>query len=91
MTYLDENPQEVKNASYYRRQVKKLEEELRLLNADADRYRWLRAQHWSDSELSVVSDPKKHVRIGTYCPSGELLDEAIDNARTVSTDGVRYD
>lgn len=27
MSYLDENPQEVKNAAYYRRQVKKLEED----------------------------------------------------------------
>ena len=31
MTYLDENPQKVKNAAYYRRQVKRLEEENKLL------------------------------------------------------------
>jgi len=45
---------------------------------DAERYRWLRAQHWSESAIAVVSDPKQNVRLGAYCPSDTLLDEAID-------------
>ena len=48
------------------------------LHADAERYRWLRKQHWSDSQLAVVSNPKENVRLGTYCPSEEQLDAAID-------------
>ena len=48
------------------------------LHADAERYRWLRKQHWSDSQLAVVSSPKENVRLGTYCPSEGLLDAAID-------------
>lgn len=47
---------------------------------DAMRYRWLRAQNWNDSEFCVVQDPKRTVRIGTFCPSNELLDAAIDDS-----------
>jgi hypothetical protein len=47
---------------------------------DAARYRWLREQHWSESAMAVVAYPKQNVRPGTYCPSGELLDSAIDAA-----------
>ncbi len=47
---------------------------------DAERYRWLRAQHWSDSNVCVVSNPRETVRLGTQCPSNELLDEFIDAA-----------
>lgn len=50
------------------------------LHKDAERYRWLRAQHWSESALVVISDPKQNLRLGVYCPSGDLLDEAIDAA-----------
>lgn len=47
---------------------------------DAMRYRWLRAQHWGDSNLCVVKDPKDAVKLGRYCPSGGWLDAAIDDA-----------
>lgn len=51
---------------------------------DAARYRWLRKQHWNDAAIAVVADPKKNVRLGTYCPSEELLDAAIDAAMLVA-------
>lgn len=54
------------------------------LEINAERYVWLRAQHWDTSALAVVSDPKRNVRLGTYCPSEELLDAAIDAARARS-------
>jgi len=47
---------------------------------DAERYRWLRAQHWSDSPLCVVADPKDAVKMARCCPSGDLLDIAVDDA-----------
>lgn len=47
---------------------------------DAERYRWLRKQHWSDSHLAVVYAPKDSVKLGRNCPSLELLDESIDDA-----------
>jgi hypothetical protein len=50
------------------------------LLADAIRYRWLRKQHWDHSAMAVVSDPKENVRLGTYCPSDDRLDAAIDEA-----------
>lgn len=53
------------------------------LELDAARYRWLRDQHWSEAAVAVVSDPKQNVRLGAYCPSGDLLDAAIDAALKV--------
>lgn len=48
-------------------------------NKDAERYRWLREQHWStDGTLAVVCDPTHSVYPGSDCPSGGRLDEAID-------------
>jgi hypothetical protein len=47
---------------------------------DAERYRWLRAQHHSESTLCVVTDPKKSVKLGMDCPSQERLDSIIDKA-----------
>lgn len=47
---------------------------------DAERYRWLRAQHWNDSLLAVVADPKDAVKLGHDCPSLDRLDAAIDAA-----------
>tara|TARA_R110000868_G_scaffold362022_1_gene624065 strand:- start:194 stop:433 length:240 start_codon:yes stop_codon:yes gene_type:complete len=55
-------------------------EEIALLREDAERYRWLREQHWDDSVLCVTTHPKQNLRLGAYCPSGELLDAAIDAA-----------
>lgn len=47
---------------------------------DADRYRWLREQHWSESKLCVVKEPSDAVKIGYSCPSLGMLDEEIDAA-----------
>lgn len=47
---------------------------------DAERYRWLRAQHWNNADLCVVANPKVAVRLGHDCPSLERLDAAIDAA-----------
>ena len=47
---------------------------------DAQRYRWLREQHWSNSDICCVDEPKQNVRLGGTCPSGDLLDSAIDAA-----------
>ena len=50
------------------------------LGADAERYRWLRSQHWNESDMVVACHPKKSVKLGFDCPSGERLDHAIDAA-----------
>lgn len=47
---------------------------------DAARYRWLREQHWNESPMVVVCDPKTSVKLGFDCPSSTRLDEAIDAA-----------
>ena len=47
---------------------------------DAERYRWLREQHWSESKLCVVLEPRISVRLGSSCPSLTLLDQAIDQS-----------
>lgn len=56
------------------------------LLVDAIRYRWLREQHWDHSAMAVVSDPKANVRLGTYCPSEDRLDAAIDAAMSASSE-----
>lgn len=47
----------------------------------AERYRWLREQHWDYSSMCVVFNPKTTVKLGTVCPSGIQLDQAIDAER----------
>ena len=47
---------------------------------DAERYRWLREQHWSTDTIAVVLNPKQAVKLGYVCPSDSLLDETIDAA-----------
>lgn len=47
---------------------------------DAERYRWLRSQHWYTGTLAVVRDPKHAIKIGHEAPFGNRLDEAIDAA-----------
>jgi len=54
---------------------------------DARRYRFLRKQHWHESALGVVRDPKKTVKPGTDCPSGSRLDEFIDAALSAEGSG----
>lgn len=48
------------------------------LQKDAERYRKLRALHWSDAELAVVKSPRHNIVLGATCPSGEHLDSLID-------------
>lgn len=62
------------------RQIEQAEARVAELEPDAMRYRFLRSQHWSDGALCVVKDPKRFVRLGAYCPSGEYLDSVIDEA-----------
>ena len=63
------------------RDALKAEVEVEALRADAERYRWLREQHWFDSPICVVVNPKMQLLLGTHCPFGEKLDEKIDAAR----------
>lgn len=56
------------------------EAEMAAMRKDAERYRWLRAQNWSDGLLAVVADPKDAVKLGHDCPSLARLDEQIDAA-----------
>ena len=51
--------------------------EIAALRKNAERYGWLRAQHWNDGLMCVVEDPKKAVKLG---PSLDRLDEQIDAA-----------
>jgi len=45
---------------------------------DAERYRKLRQNHWSESDIAVVCHPRQSVKLGSDCPSGDRLDEIID-------------
>lgn len=47
---------------------------------DAERYRWLRAQHWSDNNIAVVRNPRDAMKLGHDAPSGDRLDAFIDEA-----------
>lgn len=47
---------------------------------DAARYRWLRAQHWTENTLGVVLRPKDNTKLGCFLPFEELLDTTIDAA-----------
>ena len=57
-----------------------VEPDLDAMRKDAERYRWLRSQHWNESGMVVACHPKKSVKLGFDCPSGERLDHAIDAA-----------
>lgn len=58
--------------------IRSLADQVEALQADAERYRFLRIQHWSESEICVVSSPKEAVKLGYDCPSADRLDAAID-------------
>lgn len=62
------------------REMRCLKTENEALRKDAERYRWLRGQHWNESEMAVVCHPKKGVKLGFDCPSEGRLDSAIDFA-----------
>jgi hypothetical protein len=57
-----------------------VEPDLDAMRKDAERYRWLRSRHWNESDMAVACHPKKSVKLGFDCPSGERLDHAIDAA-----------
>lgn len=48
---------------------------------NAERYEWLRQRHWYDSTMCVVLYPKQAVKLAQTCPSHEMLDAMIDDAR----------
>ena len=56
--------------------VAQTEQQPVLLNAR--RYETLRAMHWNDGALAVVANPKANVKLGVDCPSGERLDQMLD-------------
>lgn len=64
------------------REIERLRAERDALRADAVRYRWLRESAYDKRGLCVVDqqDGRNAIRLGTYCPSHELLDAAIDAA-----------
>ena len=62
------------------REMRYLKTENEALRKDAERYRWLRGQNWSQSEMAVVCQPKKAVKLGFDCSSEGRLDSAIDSA-----------
>ena len=47
---------------------------------DQARYHWIRQQNWCDSDMCVVTKPRDNLKLGSYCPSLEFLDDAIDAA-----------
>jgi len=47
---------------------------------DAQRYRWLRNQHWSDNVVGIVRHPGEVLKLGTVCYSDASLDRLIDEA-----------
>ncbi|MCD5994171.1 ead/Ea22-like family protein [Pseudomonas sp. CDFA 602] len=54
------------------------------LRKSADRYEWFRSQHWDSSAICAVVDPKLTTKLGAYCPSGKLLDDAVDAGISMS-------
>ena len=63
------------------RELARVRAEVEALRADAEQYRWLRAQHWHDGPMCVVVAPKQSVKLGADCPSEERLDALIYAAR----------
>ena len=61
-----------------RSEIERLRAKLSDAETNAKRYQWLRSQHWSDGKFAVVQNPKTSVKLTSFCPSHELLDNAID-------------
>lgn len=59
-------------------EIARLRERVRELEKDAARYRWLRAQHWTTEAICVVTSPRDNTKLGAWCPSRDMLNEAID-------------
>ena len=66
------------------RELEDLREAVAGLRADAENYRWLRAQNWDDGPMCVVMSPATSLTLGSYCPSMSLLDDEIKAARAAS-------
>jgi hypothetical protein len=62
------------------REIARLRAELAECKQDAERYRWLRLQHWDTGPLAVVRSPKDAIKLGHDSPSNERLDTYIDAA-----------
>lgn len=45
---------------------------------DALRYNHVRQWVWNSSSYCVVADPKAWCKLGSFCPSHNLLDEIVD-------------
>lgn len=55
-------------------------EDVQVMRTYAERYQWLREQHWSSSPIACVENPKEAIKLGYNCPSQYFLDDAIDTA-----------
>ena len=64
-----------------RAEIAELRAELERKNDYAERYQWLRSQHWDKAPFAVVANPKLAVKLGHNFPSLERLDAAIDAER----------
>lgn len=71
-------------AEYFAGVAERRREEVEALRKDAERYQWFRNQHWDSSAICAVVDPKLTTKLGAYCPSGKLLDDAVDAGITMS-------
>lgn len=70
------------NRAQQHAQLERIEAAARLGGGDRDaqRYRWLRSQHWHDNTIAAVYRPKDAMKLGHDAPAGERLDELIDQA-----------
>ena len=47
---------------------------------DAQRYRWLREQYWSEGNVVIVDYSKAVIKPGVQCYAGSALDSMVDRA-----------
>lgn len=60
--------------------IEALEREVEALRKDAERYRWLRKRHWSDTPPTIVVTNPSGLKLGVMTYSDERLDEVVDAA-----------
>lgn len=53
-------------------------DDIEQLRRDAERYRWLRSQHWTNGNLAVIRTSS--LQLGTQTYTAERLDAQIDVA-----------
>ncbi|PNG11892.1 ead/Ea22-like family protein [Stutzerimonas stutzeri] len=61
-------------------QLDQAKREIEQLKVNAARYEWLRLADWWRHPICVIRNPKEQAKLGSDCPSGERLDEAVDAA-----------